>query len=432
MCPQCLPRRLAAGILALTLVFATAGDLAAQKPAGLKRFAVDFLTLKSGERLRGALLGQDTEGIVSIAVQRDWLAAHRPTLLAEHAGPEREAAVKNAALLRYRIKNWIDETDAPQLKIAFLETELDRAETALKNASSSDGLTEQFLILRFRREEIATSFVQPPENRQIAVVAWSEKLEQVEQREIRDLLEELKKNGIENPADEAVDLTDRVPPQPEGDREWAVRRAIVDYHFGRKLDFQGVGETLFRTGESAGQINLAHVLPQILQSQLSSLDLIGDILNEPGFGPAKPKPTAKREEFKTAIAEAGKEGASSFRVTRLDLETLRLRATVTQQFVVKMPDGSWQAAWKARVAEDASKPHPELLKQIENDPQIAQVRKIFGALGGARDNQLEIALGFGAATMAAQKAADRQFFEFRDRYLRRLDGPPVRLPAVDR
>ncbi len=37
---------------------------------------------------------------------------------------------------------------------------------------------------------------------------------------------------------------------------------------------------------------------------------------------------------------------------------------------------------------------------------------------------------YGAATMEAQKTADSRFFQFRDRLLRRLDGPVLRIPAA--
>jgi hypothetical protein len=46
-------------------------------------------------------------------------------------------------------------------------------------------------------------------------------------------------------------------------------------------------------------------------------------------------------------------------------------------------------------------------------------------LGLTADAQLNQAVRVGAATMAAQQAVDQRFFEFRDRYAKRIDGPPV-------
>ena len=414
-------------VLVLACFSAATSEARAQKPAGLKRFAVDFVKLKSGERLRGAILGQDSQGVVSMAVQRAWLAELRPEMLKKHVDQERTAAIKSVTRRRDRVKSWINETTEPQLKIAFLETELDRAEVTLREASNPNGLSTQFVLLKFRPAEIATSFAQATENRQVAVVAWSETLANVERREISDLLAELKKNGIQNPADEVVNLADRIPPLAESDDSWAARRAIVDYHFGEKLDFQGMGGALFRTGPGANPISLAQILPQVLQSQAGGLNVIGEILGEPGFGPVKSKPTNKKDDLRTAIQTAEEQGVSAFRVTQLELDIPRRSANVTQQFLTQMPDGSWQTIWKKTVSEDASKPRPEVQKQIENDPQVRQALKLIEGLGGAIGGQLNVAMQFGAATLEAQKGADKQFFEFRDQYLRRLDSPPLSL-----
>jgi len=49
------------------------------------------------------------------------------------------------------------------------------------------------------------------------------------------------------------------------------------------------------------------------------------------------------------------------------------------------------------------------------------------ALGFGADDLVNQAIRVGAATMAAQSAADARFFEFRDRYVKRLDGPVLPL-----
>ena len=47
------------------------GIAAAQNKVGPARFAVDLVTLNSGKRLRGAFLGIDAKGVVTMALQRD-------------------------------------------------------------------------------------------------------------------------------------------------------------------------------------------------------------------------------------------------------------------------------------------------------------------------------------------------------------------------
>jgi hypothetical protein len=53
------------------------------------------------------------------------------------------------------------------------------------------------------------------------------------------------------------------------------------------------------------------------------------------------------------------------------------------------------------------------------------VLEAVNSFGIGADDQVRQAVRFGAATMSAQQAADARFFEFRDRYTRRLDGPPL-------
>jgi len=402
----------------------------AAEPTGPKRFAVDFLTLKTGIQLRGALLGKDADGVVSMAVQRSWLAARRPELLAEHVPQEQAEAAQHARTLIDRIETWIDDTREPQLKIAFLETERDRIRADLKAIAAPEGRKTQFVVLRIAQQDIRTTFQQSPGNRQIAVIAWREQMREIERREAADLLTELREHGITDPAAESVDLTDRVPPQPESEQQWAARQAIINYHFGQKLNFQGMGGTLFRTGDGAKPLNLSQLLPQLLQTQAGALNAIGEILGEPGFGPQAPPPAgqATGKALATAVASARQEGVTCFRVTQVNLHPARHQARVHQQFVAHLPDDTWKTVWQTTVTEDASKVRPDLEKQIQNDPRVSQILKLVRNLGGAGGNQLQTAVRFGGATLEAQKAADRKFFEFRDRFVRRLDSAPLQLP----
>ena len=65
------------------------------------------------------------------------------------------------------------------------------------------------------------------------------------------------------------------------------------------------------------------------------------------------------------------------------------------------------------------------------DPQIRTALDLVKSFGLGGDEQVKLAVRFGAATLEAQKQADSRFFEFRDRYLHRLDGPVLRVaPAA--
>jgi hypothetical protein len=404
----------------------------AQRKKGLTRFAADMVTLKSGERLRGALLGEQPDGTVSMAVQRKWLEKNEAEMYRTVTETEAQAAARQSTQLRDRLRRWIDEQADANTLVAFLETELDRVDEQVDrlNDRPGGGLGTQFVMLSLPKNRLDFWFAQPPENRRVAGLAWSERLADVETREVGDLIEELKSKRID-PERDTFRLTDRVPGRAQSDREWAARQAIVEFEYGKRVEFQGMGSTLLRTGTGAKKIGmeqmLAEMLPQLLQSQLTNqLGGLSDLLNEPGLGGNRPKaPAPRKPDLSKAIEAARQEKVRGFRVTQLELNINQKVARVVGSFVARMPDGEWVTVWSETVNGDATQARPELRERIEKDPQVAGVLKTVKGLGLGIEQQLGTALQFGAATMEAQQQADRQFIEFRERHLDRLDNPPL-------
>ena len=404
----------------------------AQQKAGANRFAVDLVTLKSGERLRGALLGVSDDGSVSMVVQREWLRSSRPDFYERSTRNETAAGVRIATIRRDRIRDWQKEGSHLDALSAFLRLELEEAEAALDKLSDvkKGGVTSQFVMLALARSDITYHFVQPPANRQVAMLAWSERLKDVEQREVTDLVTELKRRGLD-PSVDTANLTTRVPVEDQDASQWAARQAIIEFHFEKKIEFQGMGQTLFRTGTGGKPVGLdqllPQLLPQLLQSQLA--DQLGGLLDDPALRrnlPGGNKPAeASKLDLQPAIATAEEEQVRGFRVTQLDLNLAQGRARVIQRFVARLPNGQWQTIWQADVTGDASQARPEDLQQIKQDPQLAQALKLLQNIAPGADQQMSTALKFGAATMDAQKKADAQFFEFRDRFVQTLASPPL-------
>ena len=202
----------------------------AQRKKGLTRFAADMVTLKSGERLRGALLGEQPDGTVSMAVQRKWLEKNEAEMYRTVTETEAQAAARQSTQLRDRLRRWIDEQADANTLVAFLETELDRVDEQVDrlNDRPGGGLGTQFVMLSLPKNRLDFWFAQPPENRRVAGLAWSERLADVETREVGDLIEELKSKRID-PERDTFRLTDRVPGRAQSDREWAARQAIVEF-----------------------------------------------------------------------------------------------------------------------------------------------------------------------------------------------------------
>ena len=420
-------------LIAIVAFSGSLGEVAiAQKKAGPARFAVDLLTLDSGDRLRGAFAGVDADGVVSMAVQRDWLQKTKPEMYEEVTRDESADAIAASTELRSRIQKWHDEKPDSNAAMTFLEVELERVDEQLARLNDARGKagTSQFVMLKFPRRKAKYSFAQPAEHRRIAMLAWRERFEDVETREAADLDKQLRELGID-PVAEVPNLADRLPAVRQDENEWAARRAIIEFELGTKLEFQGVGQALFRTDAGAGNVGidqlLPELLPQLLQDQLGGQ--LTDLLQEQGVNPRRP---AKSEpDFSQAIREADRAGIKVFRVTTVDLSLQQKRADVVTRLLAKLPSGKWETIWSHKASGDPSKPRPDVQQQIENDPQVAEALKLARSLGLGAGGQLETAMNFGAATMEAQKAADQEFFRFLDRYVQHLDGPVLKLSAPD-
>jgi len=437
-------RRLLAAAVAVTVACSLVTDVVAQRRSSQTDLAVDVVRLRSGERLLGAVFGELPDGTVRMAVQRGWLREALPKFYRSVEADEAAAQRTITEGLIERIDRWVDEVESRSGRenesrqlLGFLNDQrkqlqewLDQLKADNGEGGVGKGLDTQFVLLDLPRNQLASRFVQPAKRRRILLLSWRERFREVETQTVEQLREALESRKIDVADNGApVDLSDRVPPEAQSDNEWAARQAIVEFALGGRLEFQGTGGALFRTDGNAPQPDLAAVLPQLLQRQLTSQ--LADLLNEPGLGnagagKAKPAGAASTAVLGPAIREAEQLGRRGFRATQLDLDLPRGQTRVTEQFVAKLPAGDWQVVWSETVTEDARKARGAAEEQIANDPQVKQLLQLAQQLGGAGD-QVRTAVRFGAATMAAQQTAAARFFEFRDRYTQRLDGPPLTL-----
>ncbi len=411
--------RISIACVGTILLYLSVSLFAAPPRSALTKLGVDLVSVKDGPRLRGAVLNRSSDATILMAVQRGWLREVFPDFYAEKARLDKESQVRDQETLMIRIREWMKGRAKDADLVFFLKKELERLGKVAKDDAKKK--ETQFILLEIPAKQIARVYIQPRLRKQIVLIAWRDRLDDPERRPIAELARELARKGID-PTKEVIDLSDRLPPRGQSEHEWAARKAVVEYQFRKGIDFQGTGSALFRTGEDVERANIAKVVSQLLQQQSEIDGLIAELLG-------KPK-TAKKGDGKAirkAISEAGTEDAIGLRITRLKNNISARRVTVQSELLARMPDNSWKAIWKHSITKDASKPRPDLEERIKNDPQVKKIFEIVEALGlDGLDGQINLALRFGAATMDAQAAAESAFFEFRDRYLRRLDGPPLR------
>jgi hypothetical protein len=274
----------------------------------------------------------------------------------------------------------------------------------------------------------------------IARWAWSERLEDVEERSAADLTKELKARGID-PSAPPPGLGERLPPLPQDDREWAARMALVEDALGESLAFQGFGDMVMKTGEAEGGV--AGILPQLGQMLGGGKGALGglgldEILNglqggglpgvraNPPATPGGANPAGKPAERWLMSARTQAADAGHYRATRVNVDAGNGRADVESVFEVRMPDGSWEMIWREVRSADAAQANEAAVERITADERISGLLQTIRGIGLVDEASIMQAIRVGAATMEAQGAVDTAFNDFRSRHIQRLDGPPLR------
>ncbi|MCC6512095.1 MAG: hypothetical protein IT423_23560 [Pirellulaceae bacterium] len=398
---------------------------AAGKPAS-KTLCVDVATFRQGKPARGLIVygsavTKGADQTLLMAVEREQLRTDNPTLFERAAKSEREQAISAWGELETRLLVELksDELELP-LK-ALYEQELARATAALADLRDRPDapLDSRFMWLSFTAKECSQLQRAAPEAQRVAVWAWSERLSQVTTRDRADLEAELVAANIDTQL-KPPDLSKELPPRRQTDQQWASRLAVVRYTLQGGLDFQGSAGAFFRVGAGqAGQgVDVAPLLEKMMSGQLNTL------LKELDPTAQRPNGPAADQWFQPMVSEVETLGRREFRATRLDPDPTGQAASVETAFIAKLPEKGWQIVWQFRETRRTSDVAAEAQQQISQDSQVQAALGLLSALGAGAEAEVKKAVRFGAATMSAQKAADRAFFEFRDRYAQRLDGPP--------
>jgi hypothetical protein len=408
----------------LTLAQSTTGPArrsGSNRPAALatgSRLAVDAVKLKSGKTLRGAIAHSEPDGSLILAVSRQWLRKADPKLLANVETDEDRTRLAALEQLKERIKAELAKVPEESGVANFLRSEAKRIEKLQAEPATTEG--PQFVWIELTKKKVAKIAPATGDRKQVAGWSWYERLANVETRDAEDLERELRRKRIV-PSQAVPDLSDRLPLRVQDEREWSARMALVTDALGKPLEFQGTGDFLVRADRSKNAGDIAPLVAKMFAGQVDSL--LKDLLSEgrPAAASSKP-PNAWLEP---AIKEAERDKARAFRATRLDFSLERRQATVNSAFVVQLAGGKWETLWSDRRAEDGTQARPEMEAGIATDPQVKSALSLLKSLGANGDDQVQSAIRFGAATMAALQAVNQHFLKFEEPYLRQLDGPPL-------
>lgn len=403
--------------LAAVLTCVTIALAQSAKPVPAAQLCVDRVVLKSGKTIRGAILRQEPNGPLTMAAAREWLRQANPDLLARIT--QNEQAIQRQAWeqVRDRLKMELPAAAESSRLSFFLSRELERVEKLLAAANPPE--PPQFVWVELAKGEYSSVTRAAADRQRVALWAWDKRVAGVETRDAADLSRELKAQGVDA-SQPPPELSDRLPIRLQDDREWSARMALVTYAMGEPLDFQGTGDLLVRANSERGAKDMGPLIAKILKSQVEALTK--DLANE-----GRPPPvnsTANNDWLKSAFPEAERGNARAFRATRVQMNLDRRQVAVQTALVARLDKGTWEPIWVNQQSEEA-KPRAEIEARIANDPQVKAALDLIKNLGLGAEDRIQQAIRFGAATMAAQQAADSRFLEFRDRHLKQLTGPPI-------
>ena len=381
------------------------------------RLAVDILNLKSRQQFRGLVLNTNTNEDLKIAVSREWFQHFDEKAYAKVDKEAKSEEKRARQQLKTRLEQLTSTGKHPAFDF-FVKKELERV-TAAIDAPPDDEC--QFLVVRLKRSLIANFILASESNRRVAIWAWSERLPKIESREVSDILKELKSKVQDFDATLTVpDLSTRFPMMEQSESQWRIRLAIVSHGLAERIEFQGSGKMMIQVGDDKQPQNANAIMTQMLQARTESV--LGELLGDP-----KSKsllPDGKSDWVKAAIVKTEALGMGYFHATNVKVDPLGEIASVESVFMVKHADGDWRMAWNGIRDERASQQTADSIARVTKDSQIESLKNSLQAIVGVND-AFDKAIRFGAATMTAQQNVNEQFETFVERYLRRLDGPPL-------
>lgn len=384
--------------------------------------AVDMAALVGGQRIFGMLASPPGDDKVVFLVQRQWLQTHQRELYHAATAGEDERRKQAWKELQQRLLAWRERRTEPRVFVGFLDRSLREVEAQLASPNKPVE-PSQLLLLELPKAKVRNSYLQPPEVRRLLGLAWQERLENAEDLAVDEISAQLKARGVDVQRAQP-DLSDGFDIQPQTDRQWAAKVAVVEFEILGVPHYEGTGGVLVRAGDDQHRPKVGDLVGSLLQDQLGGA--LGDLLG--GAGGVAPK-DRHREAIDKALASAAADGFRGVRVTYLDQDLANRRVTVDDRFFARMPDDSWQGIWQQSATPDATDASKDDDERLAADPQVAEIMNAVKGLGlDANQDLFKPALRFGAITQQAMQATDREMAQFLLKNTRRLTGPPMVVP----
>jgi hypothetical protein len=381
------------------------------------RLGVDSVKIDGGKKLYGFMLEKRADQSIVFSVGRQWLQATHPQYYDEFSEIERE---RSELVRQQRIKlieAWIEDRPEDRGLVAFLEHEL----TRFSEQSPDDLGKKQFVTLELISTRYRDVVNQPADRRKIAGLAFQNDLDAVTTTPVSQLKKQLVELGVDV-ENEVVDLSKEVVSViAESDRQWAARKAVVEYALRKQLEYQGTGGMLIRKTDKP---DMTALVAQVLSGGLGD-DPISQLGAELGL-PEFKKPKEQSDGWwKRATEEAERDGFCGVSIIRLNQNMLSATVTVEAYFFAMEKPGAWFQVAKFVGQSNTAEQTGEQLQRIQDDPQVKSVLDTLKGLGLGGQGAIDQALRHGAATQKALQDANGLLSAFISRNARELDSPPL-------
>ena len=381
------------------------------------RLGVDSVKLDSGKRVFGFVLQQKNDRSLIFAAERAWLKSTHPSLFEEFSNSESSRFTAAQQQRVGRVEAWLEERPDDRGLQSFLQHELAR----FQDAKPTELENKRFIVLELAQARYRELNLQPANRRKVAGLAFQNELENVNTTPVSQLQKQLIEAGVDI-ENETVNLSQHVPTVvTESDQQWAARKAVVEYILREPIEFQGTGSVFVRKSD---KVDASALMAQLMGGGLGS-DPISQIGAELGLPEFKKPDQPKDGWWKSAAAEAERDGFKGFAILRLEQNALSSSVRVESYFFALEKPGSWFQVAKFVGTASAAEQNADQIKRIQEDPQVKSALDALGGLGLADQSLIDKALRHGAATQQALRDASGELNAFLSQNSRELDSMPI-------
>lgn len=384
--------------------------------------AAETVTLKDGTVLRGLILDSTAgpRGKITVAVRRSSIAKTAPVWAKRRFDQER-ASWRDAVRERAgRLKAWrAERRDGPGVDRRLTRWIDDQIGSLARTENQPDS---PLFVAVIDRRDVRSADRRTPDQTRLLRKAWLLGIADPETMKMSELKGTLEARGVVTDTRDPASIADLLPPIPEPEDRWMIRRAATEVKFDEGNRFIRQGPMIIPDLKPGQALPGANGQPVDLKA---GLDVLKSLLG--GGDGVDPLVTTLK-----GLADQGRAGAI---VTELDMAPDLSRIEVRTTMFVRSSDGPWVPIMTKTGGGRPEDAADQNAQDLAADPTVKQTFDLIESLGfGQIDPGLKNrALKVGVATRSALGQSRGAFNEELDRIALPVGhSPSPANPAADK